>query len=122
VSQALLDARSDESEWPGIVTSTTGLLFFGTPFRGAEGMSQMEMLDAARSEYDEDEVQSDIIRVLDQGNEFLQDIVDQFGRTRRQINRSKVACFFELKASNVGKIVGRKDRIVSSQLLMKDED
>ncbi|PVH90814.1 hypothetical protein DM02DRAFT_547058, partial [Periconia macrospinosa] len=53
-SYALLDARHDKDEWPGIFDSTTGLPFFGTPFRGAVGMSQIEMLEAARREYHED--------------------------------------------------------------------
>ncbi|KAF2688349.1 hypothetical protein K458DRAFT_147050 [Lentithecium fluviatile CBS 122367] len=109
VLKALLDAQHDKEEWPGIFDSTTGLLFFGTPFRGAEGMSQMEMLEAARREYHEDEVQTDVLKILEPGNEFLQEIVDQFGRMRRQANKAEVACFYKLKSSNVGKIVGKKD-------------
>ncbi|KAF2732461.1 hypothetical protein EJ04DRAFT_335557 [Polyplosphaeria fusca] len=115
VLKALLDARREEEEWPGIFNSTGGLLFFGTPFRGAEGMSQMEMLEAARREYKEDDVQPQILQILQPGNEFLQDLVDQFGRTRKLANRAVVACFFELKASNVGKIVGKADRTICGQ-------
>lgn len=29
--QALLDARQDENEWPGVFASTTGLVFFWHP-------------------------------------------------------------------------------------------
>jgi hypothetical protein len=111
--QALLDARNDMNEFPGIFTSTTGMIFFGTPFRGAEGMSQVEMLAAARQEYEEDAVQMDILKILEPGNEFLQDLVDQFGKTRRQMNKAEIACFYELKSSNVGNIVGNADRTVS---------
>jgi hypothetical protein len=96
--------------------STTGLIFFGTPFRGAEGMSQVEMLAAARREYEEDEMQTDILKILEPGNEFLQEVVDQFGKTRRQANKAKVACFYELKSSNVGRIVGKVDRTVGSEI------
>jgi hypothetical protein len=110
--QALLDARQHESEWPGVFTSTTGLIFFGTPFRGAEGMSQVEMLAAAQREYQQDEIQPEVLRILEPGNEFLQDVVDQFGKTRGLANRAHVACFYELKSSNVGKIVGKEDRTV----------
>ncbi|KAK3216157.1 hypothetical protein GRF29_8g2366315 [Pseudopithomyces chartarum] len=112
VLKALLEARYDADEWSGILDSTTGLLFFGTPFRGAEGISQMEMLEAARREYHEDEVQTDVLKVLEPGNEFLQEIVDQFSKMRKQANRAEVACFYELKSSNVGKIVGKQDRTV----------
>ena len=94
--------------------STTGLIFFGTPFRGAEGMSQMEMLEAARREYEEDEVQPEVLKILEPGNEFLQEVVDRFGKTRRQTDKAAVACFYELKSSNVGKIVGKRDRTVRS--------
>ncbi|KAF1961532.1 hypothetical protein CC80DRAFT_402666 [Byssothecium circinans] len=113
VLKALLDARHTQSEWPGIYASTTGLIFFGTPFRGAEGMSQMEMLEAARREYEKEEVQLDVLKILEPGNEFLQDLVDQFGKTRKEADKAAVACFYELKSSNVGKIVGKEDRIVS---------
>ena len=73
----------------------------------------MEMLEAARREYEEDLVQPQVLKILEPGNEFLQDLVDQFGRTRREAAKAAVACFYELKSSNVGRIVGREDRIVS---------
>ena len=111
-----MDAQQDENEWPGVFASTTGLIFFGTPFRGAEGISQMEMLEAARREYEEDEVQADVLKILEPGNEFLQDVVDQFGRMRRQANKAQVACFYELKPSNVGRIVGKVNRTVGSRI------
>ncbi|PSN73792.1 hypothetical protein BS50DRAFT_654603 [Corynespora cassiicola Philippines] len=55
VLKALLEAEQYPSEWPGVFPSTTGLVFFGTPFRGAGGMNQMEMLEAARREYHDDQ-------------------------------------------------------------------
>jgi hypothetical protein len=111
--QALLEAQQDVNEWPGIFASTTGLIFFGTPFRGAEGMSQVEMLAAAQREYSQDQIQTEVLKILEPGNEFLQDVVDQFGKTRRLAHRAQVACFYELKSSNVGRIVGKSDRTVS---------
>jgi hypothetical protein len=110
-----VDARHDKGEWPGIFASTTGLVFFGTPFRGAEGMSQIEMLEAARREYQEDDTQPEVLKILEPGNEFLHELVDQFGKTQRQVNKAQVACFYELKSSNIGKIVGKLDRTVGSQ-------
>ncbi|KAH8689727.1 hypothetical protein GQ44DRAFT_695924 [Phaeosphaeriaceae sp. PMI808] len=68
------------------------------------------MLEAARREYQEDEVQPEVLKILQPGNEFLQEVVDQFGRTRGLANKAKVACFYELKSSNVGSIVGGRDR------------
>ncbi|KAH0329153.1 hypothetical protein KCU71_g792, partial [Aureobasidium melanogenum] len=114
---ALIDAYHDTEKWQGIFQSATGLIFFGTPFRGAEGMSQSEMLQAALSEYEEEEVHTEVLRILDPGNELLQDLVDSFGKTRSLPNRAQVACFFELQPSNVGAIVGKqkKKRFVVSE-------
>lgn len=77
-------------------------------------MKLVEILEAARSEYQEDEVQMEGLKILELGNEFLQELVDQFGKTRTLPNKAKVACFYELKPSNVGKIVGKEDRMVYS--------
>lgn len=76
VLKALLDARQDESEWPDTFASTTGLIFLSTPFQGAEGMSQVEMLAATQREYQQDEIQPEVLRILGPGNEFLQEVVD----------------------------------------------
>jgi hypothetical protein len=52
-------------------------------------MSQSEMIQAALREYDEDQVQGDVLKVLQPGNEFLMDLVDSFGKTRRDTNSSE---------------------------------
>lgn len=75
-------------------------------------MSQSEMLEAALREYEPDQVQEEVLRILEPGNEFLQDLVDKFGETRSQANKAPIACFFELKSSNVGAIVGGWARTV----------
>lgn len=102
--------------WHGIFQSTTGLIFFGTPFRGAKGMSQSEMLQAALSEYKQEEVHTEVLNILDPGNELLQDLVDGFGKTRSLAKKAQVACFFELQPSDVGAIVGRQHKTVSMLL------
>lgn len=112
-TQALVKAYHDTKKWHGIFQSTTGLVFFGTPFRGAEGMSQSEMLQAALSEYEQEEVHTEVLTILDPGNELLQDLVDDFGNTRSLPNKAQVACFFELEPSDVGAIVGKQRRTVS---------
>jgi hypothetical protein len=84
----LLEAQHNKDEWLGIFDSTTGLIFFGTPFRGAEGMKQSKMLEAARREYEDDQMQTEVLQILEPGNEFLQDLVDGFGKTRSQANKA----------------------------------
>jgi hypothetical protein len=75
-------------------------------------MCPTEMLEAARSVHQNDEVQTAILDILGTGNEFLQDLMNQFGRVRMRANKVQVACFYELKATDVGKIVGNKKRTV----------
>ncbi|KAH8726768.1 hypothetical protein GQ44DRAFT_158670 [Phaeosphaeriaceae sp. PMI808] len=112
VLKALLDAQEGDTEFPGVVSSTVGIVFFGTPFRGARGLNQVELLDAARREYDDSEIDAETLHVLQPGDEFLQDLVDRFTKTRARMMKScKVACFFELKESNVGRIVGKEDKM-----------
>ncbi|CAD0021319.1 unnamed protein product, partial [Aureobasidium pullulans] len=104
-------------EWHGISQSTTGLIFYSTPFRGAGGMSPSEMLQAALSEYEREEVHTEVLNVLNPGNELLHDLVDGFGKTRSLPNKARVACFSELQPSNVEAIVGKqqKTRLVVSE-------
>ncbi|KAG9673202.1 hypothetical protein KCU87_g5168, partial [Aureobasidium melanogenum] len=66
--KAILDARHDSDEWPGMFQSVTGLIFFGTPFRGAEGISQSEILQAALSKY-QDQIQTEVLQILDPEDE-----------------------------------------------------
>lgn len=73
------------------------------------------MLAAAQREYQQDEIQPEVLRILEPGNEFLQEVVDQFGKTRRQANKAQVACFYELKPSSVRWIVGKTDRTVGRE-------
>lgn len=105
-SQATVDAKRLNSRWAGIYTSTTGLLFFGTPFRGAGGLSQAEMLQAIQSQYEDDQIQASTLNILAPGNKTLGDLLDLFFETRQERNLARVACFFEQKPSNVGAILG----------------
>jgi hypothetical protein len=89
-----------------------GLVFFGTPFRGSDGIKLSEMIEAAQREYDEDQIHPQILQILEPGNEFLDDLVDQFTRTRSGLTASPIFCFYETKLSNVGGIVGGRPRIV----------
>jgi hypothetical protein len=74
----------------------------------------MEMLEAARREYDNDQVQPTALEVLQPGNAYLQEVVDGFlKKMRDQTNKTQIACFYELKASDVGKIVGGQSRTAS---------
>lgn len=76
-------------------------------------MNQMEMLDAARRDYQEDQVLTTALEVLQPGNMYLKDVVDNYlKKTRDQIHKTNIACFYESEVSNVGGIVGKQDRMV----------
>jgi hypothetical protein len=47
---------------------------------------------------------------------YLKDVVDSYlKKTRGQTNKTQIACFYELKSSNVGRIVGKQDRTVGAR-------
>jgi hypothetical protein len=79
-------------------------------------MKQSEMLEATRRQYADDEVHTSVLHILEPGNEFLQDLVDQFGKTCSLPNKAQVACFFEQKPTDVGAIVGRQARTLRSNV------
>lgn len=93
-------------------------MFFGTPFRGAEGLSQEEMIEAAMREYSDDRIQGETLRIFQPGNEMLQQMMDRFGKIRSKEHKISVACFFETKSSEVGAIVGKRKRTVSCRYTM----
>ena len=97
-------ARQSSDKWPNIYSSTTGMIFLGTPFRGAGGFSQAGILQAIQSQYNEDQILGSNLNILDQGNETLKDLMDEFSETRKEKNIAHVACFFEQEPSNVGAI------------------
>jgi hypothetical protein len=71
-------------------------------------MSQMEILEAARLKYGADKVQPGVLNILAPGDEFLQDLVDRFVSMWSGAKKAQVACFIELKPSDVGMIVGEE--------------
>lgn len=81
VLKALLIAEQFPEDWPGIYSSTTGLIFLGTPFRGAPGLTQNEMIQAVEASY-ADTVQGEILRILDPDDESLQEMLHTFEKSR----------------------------------------
>ena len=105
-----MDAKRVDGKYPGLYQSTVGMLFFGTPFRGAGGLNQAEMIRAIQSQYDDDQIQGSNLNILTAGNETLMDLMDLFFETRQERHMARVACFYEQKPSNVG-VIYRGSRI-----------
>ncbi|KAK5276480.1 hypothetical protein LTR40_011564 [Exophiala xenobiotica] len=68
------------------------------------------MVQAAAREYTEEDIERESLHILDPGNELLQDLVDDFQRVWVEMPYARIACFFELQASEIGAIVGQQRR------------
>ena len=93
------------------------MLFFGTPFRGTNGLNQSEMLWTAKMQYEESLIQDSVLNILAPGNEMLIDLMQTFFETRQESHKALVACFYELKPSNLGAIVGGRQIRVSHETI-----
>lgn len=112
VLKALIEAERFPQDWPGIYSSTTGVIFLGTPFRGAPELTQSEMIQAAESLY-RDEVQGEILRIHDPGDELLLEMVHIFEKIRdKSPKKAQIACFFEQKPCNVKAVLGKEGKKV----------
>ena len=104
----LVDAHMERKRWPGIYDSTVGLVFLGTPFRGTHGsLSQGEILKRARGLFTGSPVYGENLGILQAGGESLTDLVDTYFRRARQSPMPRVACFYEQRATEVGRILGK---------------
>lgn len=74
------------------------------------------MLEAARRDYTDDQIQSEVLEILRPGNEFLREVVDKFCKMRARMPWMRIACLYEMKRSNVGAIVGGQKRTVSADV------
>jgi hypothetical protein len=94
------------------------MIFLGTPFRGAPGLTQAEMIQAAEALY-RDTVHEEILRILDPGDELLLEMVHVFEKIRaRSLSKAQIACFFEQKPCNVKAILGKEEKRVGSSKAM----
>ncbi|KAI9782854.1 MAG: hypothetical protein M1816_001674 [Peltula sp. TS41687] len=108
VLKALEKAQRKEAEEHDIFKCTIGIAFLGTPFRGAQGMDQRKLLEAAvvRQYLEQGMVEEQILQILKPGSETLVDVVDTFLEDRSVKSRVQlIVCFYELKSCDVGRIV-----------------
>ncbi|KAK7887345.1 hypothetical protein LTR67_009765 [Exophiala xenobiotica] len=70
------------------------------------------MVQAVAQEYTEEDTERQPLHILDPGNELLQALVDDFQRVLVKMPYARIACFFELQASEIGAIVGQQRRKV----------
>jgi hypothetical protein len=106
-----------------VYESVTGLVFLGTPFREThDSLSQGEILRRAYELFAENPVHGENLNVLQAGGESLIDLVDNYLRIARQGTMPKIACFYEQKASFVGKILGKDTAKVCTTIGLEESE
>ncbi|KAI9689748.1 MAG: hypothetical protein M1822_009630 [Bathelium mastoideum] len=110
IQRALNLAKMQQGAYPGVFDSSIGIVFLGTPHRGTKSFTQESALlatIAASSDLSQnletavlDSMTSDNGALLDVADDFIALCVDG-GPT--------VSCFFEQRASKLGKVIGRSD-------------
>lgn len=103
VMQMLLKARD---QYPEIYTSITGLIFFGTPFRGSDARSQEILIGLAHErQYATNETQ---LATSGVGSEYLKNLFDDFRQALRDSVKPRTACFYEQKETNISATVDKQ--------------
>jgi len=98
-------AKANDVDYPGVWSSTTGMIFIGTPHQGAGKAlhSQGQIYKAVATEW---RAEPGILRVLEEGNETLVDVVREFTRlVNLKSHPVNIFCFFEKISTKVGMIV-----------------
>ncbi|KAL4874857.1 hypothetical protein BJY04DRAFT_202946 [Aspergillus karnatakaensis] len=117
LARALVNAYNDElhcNRWRRIYSSTLGIVFMGTPFRGAHGalangeifasaQKQMERLDDEH-ERREALVTKRILEILAPGNEGLFSLMSDFMSIRIDLS-PQMLCLYETQPARVWKII-----------------
>lgn len=122
-SKALVTAKHQPDEWPNIYDNVTGVLFFGTPFRGAESNDQLRLIEAAQLLHS-GKVHQGVLRITQPNDELLKRVLREFERLResQESNRIMITCFFEQKPCNLMSVLGENGNFVSSVPMCQDDD
>lgn len=82
-------------------------------------LSQGEILKIAQERLTGSPVYGENLEILRAGGETLTDLVDTYLRVARQSAMPRIACFYEQKASTVGRILGKDiDNVCNRVLFM----
>lgn len=104
VLQTLVNAKLESSKYSQIYNSVIGLVFFSTPFRGTDGkFSQGYLLDCVEKIHKQ--VYKQNYETFQSGNDNLLGVVDRFLAATGDDCRPRVACFFEKKRTDVGRLL-----------------
>ncbi|KAG8531939.1 uncharacterized protein KY384_003575 [Bacidia gigantensis] len=103
IEKALISAKLHDTDFPGVVQSTAGVIFLGTPHRGSKSQSKAAVIAAIASAMGCGEDTS-LLKAVEKDSEMLHDLLYDFTRT---VNTASIPlfCFFEQHKSDISKIV-----------------
>jgi hypothetical protein len=110
-AQALIIAKLREGTFPGIIASSIGVIFLGTPHRGSRSFLPQSALLTAIAEHSDlyGGIEPEVLDTMRSDDGALLEVAEDFTDLCRD-KGLEVACFFEQRKSNLGKIIG-KDNI-----------
>ncbi|KAF2716087.1 hypothetical protein K431DRAFT_29724, partial [Polychaeton citri CBS 116435] len=101
-------ASSDDEPRSNIYKSTTGLVFFSTPFRGWGELVSEELLRTAKKKFGKGQVFEKDLRIRENGDKYLREIVDGYLEVvGKSSEKPKVACFYEQRPTAIASIVDK---------------
>lgn len=103
VEKTLLNARSQQSEYPNIFRSVVGCVFLGTPFRGTKSKGKALLVAGVAKKLGLG-VPSDLIKLLDEDSEILEDLLSKFSTLARE-SHMRIFCFFEQHPSDLTDLI-----------------
>ena len=115
--KALVMARLEEYDLPGIFKSTSGILFLGTPHRGTGKITSQSMMYSIIAQDPQCPIEPAVLESLKSESDVLIDVRNDFMKlcTREEVAIS-IVCFFEQKSTNVGSIIGAENMNVGGSI------
>ncbi|KAI9771574.1 MAG: hypothetical protein M1839_002767 [Geoglossum umbratile] len=110
IERALIIAKLLERSFPGILNSTVGVVFLGTPHRGSKAfLPQSDLLAAIASQSDlQSGIEPGVLGAMRSDSGATLDVAEDFADLCRSAELL-VTCFFEQRKSSLGKVIGRSD-------------
>lgn len=103
-----------QSAYPGVFDSSVGVVFLGTPQRGTKSFTQESALLAAIAASSDlsQNLETGVLGSMTSESGDLLDMADDFV-TLCIDGGPMISCFYEQRASKLGKVIGRDDIEVS---------
>lgn len=107
IQKTLVTAKLHSESWPGLYSSTCGVVFLGTPHRGTGDITSQGMMDAIIEQYSQCQIEEAVLQSLKSENERLNDVRKDFLELcTRSRGKLELVCFYEQKSTGVGRIIG----------------